>query len=397
MQSTTNSRTDLYTVIIANIGFIGLGMTTGLLGLAWPTMRQEFGVPLDATAILLLGSTIGYLSASFLSGPVTFRFGTGRMFIGSAFLSALGLLAVSLNHTWLLMPLLMLVTGFGNGIIDAGFNAYIAQHHSARSMNWLHGSFGIGTTVGPLVMTAILAGGTSWRAGYVVACGVMIAVGVFLILARAWWRPVIVHTEGTNTKRKSALEVIRMPSVLFGLALFFVYAGLESTPGTWIYTLFTQARGISEVSAGLWVSIYWGSFTIGRFFFGAIISRVNQISLSRFCLLGVVIGALLLWWNPADWVGFFGLTLMGFIQAPLFPIFVSDTPHRVGMENASNAIGFQVAGAGIGISVVPAIAGFLGNNINLNAILPYMFIVAILTFVIFEARIAQKVVTPTTT
>jgi len=65
MQVNRSSRTDLYTVIVANIGFIGLGMTGGLLGLAWPTMRQEFQVPLDATAILLLGSTIGYLSASF--------------------------------------------------------------------------------------------------------------------------------------------------------------------------------------------------------------------------------------------------------------------------------------------------------------------------------------------
>src|SRR6185503_13417364 len=180
MQGTRSSRIDLYTVIVANIGFIGLGMTGGLLGLAWPTMRQEFQVPLDATAILLLGSTIGYLSASFLSGSIAYRLGTGRMFIASAFLSALGLLAVSLNHSWLLMPVLMLLTGFGNGIIDAGFNAYIAQHHNARVMNWLHGSFGIGTTIGPLVMTAALSGGNSWRVGYVVASGVLITIGIFL-------------------------------------------------------------------------------------------------------------------------------------------------------------------------------------------------------------------------
>src|SRR5678815_3991468 len=111
--------------------------------------------------------------------------------------------------------------------------------------------------------------------------------------------------------------------------------------------------------------------------------------LARFCLVGVVVGAVLLWWNPIDWVGFAGLTLMGFMLAPLFPIFVSDTPKRVGMENSGNAIGFQVAGAGIGISVLPSIAGFLGNNITLNAILPYIFACSVIALVIHELRVSQ--------
>src|SRR5262249_48275870 len=143
-------------------------------------------------------------------------------------------------------------------------------------------------------------------------------------------------------------------------------------PGTWVYTVFTQARHIDEGPAGLWVSIYWGSFTIGRFFFGAIITRVNQLYLARFCLVGAVVGAALFWWNPADWVGFAGLTFMGFMLAPLFPIFVSDTPRRVGIENSGNAIGFQMAGAGFSSTILPGLAGILGNNINLTIILPYI-------------------------
>ena len=59
--------------------------------------------------------------------------------------------------------------------------------------------------------------------------------------------------------------------------MFFIYAGLEATPGQWVFTCFTQARGIAEETAGLWVSIYWGSFTIGRIFFGAIITRLNTL------------------------------------------------------------------------------------------------------------------------
>ena len=83
---------------------------------------------------------------------------------------------------------------------------------------------------------------------------VMMAVAVVFVVGRNWWKPVIVASEATNAKRKSVLDVLRMPAVWFGIGLFFLYAGLEATPGTWVYTLFTQARGISESSAGLWVS-----------------------------------------------------------------------------------------------------------------------------------------------
>ncbi len=364
-------------------------------------MQKEFEVPLDAIGILLLALTAGYLLTSFLSGTIAHRFGVGRMFVGAACCSAFGLLGMALNHTWVLMPFILLVGGFGSGLIDAGTNAYVAQHHSARTMNWLHGSFGIGTTIGPLVMTAVLASGQSWRIGYELAAGVMLLLMVMFLFSIRWWLPTVMQNETTSAERKSAFEVLRMPAVWFGIGLFFLYAGLEATPGTWVYTLFTQARGIANDAAGLWVSVYWGSFTIGRFFFGAIITRLNTLSLTRFCMIGMVVGTVLLWWNPVAWVGFLGLTLIGFMEAPLFPIFVSDTPRRVGMENAANAIGFQIAGAGFGISMLPAIAGWLANNISpdvirLDVIPPYMVAGAVLVVVLHElsvmqgARLAQR-------
>jgi hypothetical protein len=35
-----------------------------------------------------------------------------------------------------------LITGFGNGTIDAGLNNYVSSYYNARQMNWLHASFG---------------------------------------------------------------------------------------------------------------------------------------------------------------------------------------------------------------------------------------------------------------
>lgn len=83
-----------------------------------------------------------------------------------------------------------MVAGLGAGAIDAGLNTYVTAHFSERLMQWLHASWGLEMTSGPLLMTAGLALWQSWRVGYWTA-GVfqlVLAVGFFLTLS-LWEQP----------------------------------------------------------------------------------------------------------------------------------------------------------------------------------------------------------------
>ena len=62
-------------IILAYIAFIALGMPDGLLGVAWPSIRADFSIPLDAVGVLILSSMAGYLTSSFLSGLLVSRWG----------------------------------------------------------------------------------------------------------------------------------------------------------------------------------------------------------------------------------------------------------------------------------------------------------------------------------
>ncbi len=384
-------RFDVLTIGLAYLGFIGLGMNAGLLGVAWPSMQAQFNVPLADVGYLLLASTFGYLTASFFSGTLAYRFGIGRLLVvgGAALALALGVAATT--HIWLLLIAFMFIGGTGSGIIDAGLNAYLAQHHGERAMNWLHASFGVGVTISPLIMTAVLTSDQSWRIGYMVVAGFIGLVAVLYLFTSSWWRSVVPQTASNEqpARRVSIGSTLRMPVVWMGIVMFFLYAGLEATPGQWVFTYFTQARGIVEESAGLWVSVYWGSFTVGRIFFGAVITRLNTRILLRVLMITAIISALLIWWNPVDWVGFVGLTVLGFAQAPLFPVLISNTPRRVGVEHAPNAIGFQISGAGIGVALLPAFAGVLADKVSLEIIPPFIFIAAVLMIAIYELSIRQ--------
>jgi fucose permease len=390
MQS--SSRQNLITIGLAYLGFLSLGMYAGLLGLAWPSMQADFNVSLADQGALLLAATVGSLVASFYSGALAYRFGVGRMLVISNAAIAVCLFIVAFTHSWPVLLVVMLVIGLGSGAIDAGINAYAAQHFSERVMNWLHASFGIGVTLTPLMMTAIFSAQLSWRIGYVVT-GIVIAVtAACYLITQSWWRSTVVLQADSSTpaKRISMGQTLRLPIVWIGIAMLFLVAGLESTPGNWMFTVFTKGRGIAEVTAAQWVSVYWASFTVGRIFFGFIISRVNPTTLLRVVMLIGLIGAGLLWWNAAPWIGFAGLTILGFSLAPIYPVMTSDTPRRTGVEHAANAVGFQVAGAGAGLAILPAFAGILAEHISLDIIPPIVLVSYVLMFALFQLSLSYS-------
>jgi fucose permease len=143
------------TIVVAFLTFIGLGLSAGLLGVAWPYMQDEFDLALDTVTVLLLVHTIAYTLASFIIGRIMVRLGSGMTLVGGILILALCMFAIATAATWLLVVVFGLIAGFGSGIIDAGLNMYVTTYHSARDMNWLHASFGVGITLGPLLLRCL--------------------------------------------------------------------------------------------------------------------------------------------------------------------------------------------------------------------------------------------------
>ena len=372
-------------IAISYAAFLGMGMQAGILGLAWTPISQEFGQPLEAVGVLLFAGTAGYLTSSFISGAMAHKLGYSRLFIASAVIYLFGLIFGVFAPTWPLLALAVMIMGAGSGSIDGSLNAYSAVHFGARAMNWLHACFGIGMTLSPLILTGLLTF-ASWRAGYaIVACVIAVVLGLFIWSRKIWGWPAEHTPEPGEVHRRGAIEALKSPLVWVSILLFVLYAGVEVTPGQWTFSLFTETRGINPTAAGFWVSFYWASFTIGRIVFGFVGNRWPIGSVLRVTMIGLIIGALLYWLDPFNGVGgIIGLGVMGFAQAPMFPFLVLNTPFVMGKVRASHAIGFQVAGAGLGVALVPSLAGLLAAQVGLAVIAPFTFVVALLLYVVYE-------------
>jgi fucose permease len=151
-----------------------------------------------------------------------------------------------------------------------------------------------------------------------------------------------------------------------------------------VYSLFTEGRAISMVIAGTWISVYWGSLTAGRLLSGLVVNFVPVSLLLRICIMGMACGAALIWINLTDLVSFLGLVLIGLFCAPVFPSMIATTPARLGKAHTANAVGFQMAAAVLGQSLLPAGIGVFARRNGLEIVAPLLFVAAMLLLALYE-------------
>lgn len=380
-----NKKNKKYLLIaLIYIAFISLGLPDGLLGVAWPEMRNSFSLPLDALGIILIGSTSGYLLSSFFNGFFIKKIGVAVLLALSCLATGLALIGYTLAPFWWLLPLLAVFAGMGAGAIDAGLNTYVEKHFDEGLMQWMHASFGIGVTIGPIIMANAIKYSDSWRTGYVIVGIAQMTLALIFILTLSLWKDPKNQKSANAGKAKKKKQDIKMTQTLthlpalMSILLFFIYTGIEMTIGHWTYTLFTESRGISTSLAGFWVSAYWGSFTIGRILAGFLAYKFLSRKIAKYAAALGLFGSVLIAINLSQWLSLLGIAITGLAIAPIFPALISSTSYRVGKEHTTNTIGMQISAAGLGGALLPGLAGVLARNISLEVIPIFITILFIL-------------------
>jgi fucose permease len=352
---------------VAFLSFVSLGLPDGVLGVAWPSIRATFGVPVGHLGVLLVAAMLGYLVSSFSAGWLVVRLGVGSVLAWSSMLMVVNSWGYALASTWPVMAVCAVAAGLGAGAIDAGINAFAAARFSPGIVSWLHASYGVGAMLGPLLMTATLTSGLGWRWGYGLLGLALAAMAAVFALTLDLWR---IGPAGklNEPEPASLIATLAHPPIWPGVLLFFAYTGLEATAGQWTYTLLTEARMIAPAIAGAAVAAYWASLTVGRLVAGALTLRVPARTLIWGALWLAPIGGATIWLAEGGALAVLGLVTLGIALAPIFPLLTADTPGRVGAPYATNAIGFQVSAAYLGAAVIPSIVGVVATSHGLEII-----------------------------
>jgi fucose permease len=374
-------------VLICFIAFISLGLPDGLLGVAWPYMHLDYKVPLEALGMILICFTAGFLVSSFNSGRIISKVSLGTLLAASCATTGLSLLGFAFGGQWAVLLTMAFFLGLGGGAIDASINIFAAQNFSTSTVNWLHAFYGVGATLGPLIMTTYLVSNFSWLYGYVTVGIVQLILTLVFIFTLGLWK--IQSDQQEPIIHAQTSETLRLPVTWLSLAVFFFYTGIEISIGQWLFTVLTKARNTTEAAAGFWTSAYWGSLTAGRIFFGIILTRasVNKVLLVSF--IALVVGAILIALNLAPVVTLSGIIICGFALAPVFPSLIALTPKRVGAKHAPNVVGFQISAAMTGGAILPAFAGLMIDSFGVNFI-PFIHVSEAILLLFFYLWLATN-------
>lgn len=383
-----------YLIFIAYAGFIAVAISGGALNVAWLFIQNEFELPLSAVGLLLSLPAIARLIISFYSGRLITRFGVGYVLLIGSLLVVIGMIGFAFTPTWNFLVFASIVMGIGNSGIINGLNTFVASNYASSRMNWLHASFGLGATLGPILISLIVLDlNLSWRVGYGVMALLTAMFALVILMSLKYW---LLPTVDRKEKPKATSPTTEMgPSssgvvVWLGVALMVVSAGIETTTGQLSNNLFVDGRGYDPRIVATWISVYWFSFTLGRFLSGVIIDRIDHNRFLRLTILISIVGASLIWLKPSPELSFFGLAVIGFAMAPLAPTIMGDTPRRVGINRAPNMIGYQSTGAGLGIAILPSLAGVLADVIDLEVIGFFLVVLTIVMFIFHEVMIFQE-------
>lgn len=373
------------------LSFISLGLPDSVLGSAWPAMTVSLNAPLWGAGLIQMLISFCTIISSLNSASLIRKFGTGRLTAISVATTALALLGFSLAKNYVFLLLMAVPLGLGAGAVDAGLNNFVALHYEARHMSWLHCFWGVGATLGPVILSLFLGGKHGWRGGYGTVCAIQFCLVAVLAVTLPMWDRyedrAALRAEAAAAKQAGKKQsTLNIPGVKGALATFFFYCAIEAAAGLWGASYLVEARGLSAEAAARGVSLYFLGITLGRFLSGFASMRMKSAALIRLGQLVSAGGAVLLMLPLPAGFGVAAMAVLGLGFAPVYPSMIHETPYRFGAERSQAVIGLQMACAYVGTTFVPALFGVLAARLGIG-LLPAFLLAGVAGMLLCAERV----------
>ncbi|CAF2062972.1 unnamed protein product [Rotaria magnacalcarata] len=389
--------------------FLSLGFGAGLIGPTLLKFGEQINSPLDRVVYILFARSFGFLVGTLAGGFLIDAFPLlGRTFLACSlfFMSATTIMIPFMYH---IIPMIMvhLMWSLTAGVVDNLAQLltirYYAQVNFNPYLQALHGAFGVGAFLSPLIIAPFLQSTSppdQWHYAYWL-------IGCLHIPNLVWISIYAIRDELCSKKPKeitlenkeviledTKLETTIAPDdqtkspgkVLFlGLITVFIllYVGGESAFGAYIHTYASLHLNFKKDIAAYLNSVFWASFAISRFCGVALSIKLSAIQMLLADLFGCIGSmSLLLILNKSSLAIWIGSVLFGLSVGSIYPSAIAFTEKQISLTGKRMSI--LSVGGSAGDAVIPLLIGYM---INPKLLGPIGFIIILLIVIISASLI----------
>jgi hypothetical protein len=160
-------RINMYRYLATLFTFIVMGMNDAAYGVSpnfysWadapthisqaliPYLEPYYNVTYTVISLVFLAPFVGYSAAALLNNKIHMRWGQLGVAVIAPSCKILAYVVTCVHPPYPVLPVIFMLAGFGNGLEDGGWNAWIGNMQNANELlGFLHGAYGLGATISP--------------------------------------------------------------------------------------------------------------------------------------------------------------------------------------------------------------------------------------------------------
>ncbi|OJJ50941.1 hypothetical protein ASPZODRAFT_126913 [Penicilliopsis zonata CBS 506.65] len=366
------------------------GLNDSAPGALIPYIEADYSIGYAVVSLVFVANALGFILAAPVTHALESRLGRSKSYAVSTTLLAAGYVILICKPPFPAVAASFFFLGFGMAINLALNNVFCANlANSTAALGFLHGAYGIGGTIAPLIATALVSHGVRWSFYYFLTLFMSLFNMAFAVWAFYHYEedlPVqllaaLQQTASQNnsdgddgsspaTKTKLLKQAVKNKTTRLGALFIFAYQGAEVSISGWVVSFLISYRHGDPSHVGYVSAGFWAGITLGRFLLSHPAHRVGEKLAVVLLVAGAVAFQLMTWLIPNVVGEAVSVAIVGLLLGPVYPcataVFSRLLPRPIQMSSLS----FISALGSSGGAVAPFFTGLLAQNVGTMVLHP---------------------------
>ncbi|WYZ45910.1 hypothetical protein EsH8_IX_000135 [Colletotrichum jinshuiense] len=372
LQSISDPHMNRYRMAASCLMNFGNGLNDSAPGALIPYMEKHYDIGYAIVSLIFIGNAFGFIFGAVFLESLRIKLGRARLLALAQTMITISYAPILAQAPFPLIVVSFFLIGFGMSITLAVNNVFCGSLRQATTaLGYMHGAYGLGGTVGPLIATALVtAARARWSTYYLIPLGLAVFNGVFSTWA--FWhyeRDLPAGSQPTpapgaadsGSQLLSMFSALKIRVVLLGALFIFAYQGAEVSISGWVISFLIVARNGDPDAVGYVTAGFWAGITIGRLCLSHPAHRVGE-KLFVFCAtVGAAVFQLLVWWVPNVVGPAVSVAIVGLLLGPIYPCAAAVFMRGMTRQERVNGMGVISAFGSSGGAVAPFATGILAQ------------------------------------